>query len=285
MPAKRKASAAKAVKKIKEDKPTKPKAVKKSKTDAERLPQTEQAAAALLKYLKECEAKADANALMPEAGHVFLNVTLVQSLPRTGSKVRRAVEIPHPIYTRDDQEVCFLTTNPQRTWKDKIAEANSDDLSNIKKVMDMNKLRKKFKSYDLKRQLATGYHLFVADEAIMNFLPGLLGKSFFSRSKEPVTINCKKFPQSLESALKSTSYSIRDNTSVSILVGKTDFTAEQIAANTRAVVADLVKLCPSNWRDIHSFALKGRFVFFFFFFFFFFEKNIPDIQKKTTTPF
>eukprot|EP01060_Flectonema_neradi_P017757 TRINITY_DN2459_c3_g1_i1.p1 TRINITY_DN2459_c3_g1~~TRINITY_DN2459_c3_g1_i1.p1 ORF type:complete len:359 (+),score=85.33 TRINITY_DN2459_c3_g1_i1:42-1118(+) len=261
MPSKRKASAVKAVKKLKEEKPTpasKAKSAKASQeSSADRVPKTEEAATALLKYLRECEAKADASALLPEAGQVFLNVTLVQSLPRSTSKVRRPVELPHPIFTREDQEICFLTTNPQRTWKDKIAEANSDTLSNIKKVIDMNKLRKKFKSYELKRQLATGYHLFVADEAIMNFLPNLLGKAFFSRSKEPITINCKKFPQSLESAVKSTSYSIRDNTAVSILVGKTDFSAEEIAANTRAVIADLLKLCPSQWRDIHSLCLKG----------------------------
>eukprot|EP01059_Diplonema_ambulator_P024202 TRINITY_DN4005_c0_g1_i3.p2 TRINITY_DN4005_c0_g1~~TRINITY_DN4005_c0_g1_i3.p2 ORF type:complete len:373 (+),score=184.95 TRINITY_DN4005_c0_g1_i3:1465-2583(+) len=222
----------------------------------DRMPTTEKAAEALLKFMREKEGKEGKMDLLAEAGPVFVKFDLMQSSAKGVARKRTGVKLPHGIHNRDGNEVCLITTAPQRKWKDKI-KAQPEGLENVKKVIDMNKLRKKFKSYEEKRQLATAFNLFVADEAVMNFLPAMLGKVFFARSKEPLCINMKKFPASLKDALASTSYSLRDNNSASILIGRTDFTAAELAENCKVVMADVVSNLTNGWRDIYSVVLKG----------------------------
>eukprot|EP01064_Diplonema_japonicum_P001656 TRINITY_DN1109_c0_g1_i1.p1 TRINITY_DN1109_c0_g1~~TRINITY_DN1109_c0_g1_i1.p1 ORF type:complete len:332 (+),score=109.55 TRINITY_DN1109_c0_g1_i1:51-1046(+) len=231
-------------------------AVTEAKVEKARMPQTEEAAAALVKYMQGVEEKEDKMNLLAEAGPVFMVVQLMQSAGKGPSRKRRAVKIPHPMNTKENVEVCLITTAPQRKWKDKIKES-PEGLENIKKVIDMNKLRKKFKSFEEKRQLATSFNQFVADEAVLNFLPAILGKTFFRKSKEPICINMKKFPTSLRAALASTSYSLRENAQVSIMVGKTDFTASEIAENCKTVMEDIIPQLTNGWRDVRSVALKG----------------------------
>jgi ribosome biogenesis protein UTP30 len=50
-------------------------------------------------------------------------------------------------------------------------------------VVDLSKLRKKYKAFEVKRQLCNSYQVFLADERILPMLPKNLGKSFFSRNK------------------------------------------------------------------------------------------------------
>ena len=167
------------------------------------------AAAALVNYLKKQDESKAATSLLPEASKVFVSIQFLQSLPRRVSKIKCGVVLPHPIYTREDQEVCLITTGPQRKWKDKLQ--GQEGLENIKKIIDMNKLRKKYKAFESKRQLATGFNCFIADTAVAPFLPQILGKTFFQRNKEPLTINMTRAPRSIIRALHSTHYSIQDN--------------------------------------------------------------------------
>ncbi|KAJ9459136.1 putative ribosome biogenesis protein C8F11.04 [Diplonema papillatum] len=219
-----------------------------------RMPRTEEAAAKLLTFMEAAEKK-QGNTLIAEASPIFLSVSLMQSLPKTKSMKRVSVPIPHSIFARDNQECCLITTSPQRQWKDIVCPR--PEFKNIKKIIDINKLRKKFKAFESKRQLATQFNYFLADEAVVNFLPKLLGDTFFRRNKEPVLVNMKKFPKSLTAALDSTSFSIQDNVNLSILIGNTDFSAAELAANAHAVMDGVVKECPNGWREILYAVVKG----------------------------
>ena len=167
------------------------------------------AATALLKYIKEKDETSNKNVLLTEASRVLVSIQLMQSLPGRQSKLKHRATLPHPLYTRDDQEVCLITTAPQSKWKEVVRPEES--LSNIKKVIDMNKLRKKYKSFEAKRRLATGFNAFLCDQAVVPFLPKLLGETFFARNKEPLHVDMAKAPKSLEKALNCTHYSIQDN--------------------------------------------------------------------------
>ena len=53
-------------------------------------------------------------------------------------------------------------------------------------------------------------------------------------------------------------YAFTPTTTVSVLLGSTEFSAEELAANYRAVVDDIVsRWCPNGWKDVQSVSLKG----------------------------
>ena len=52
-----------------------------------------------------------------------------------------------------------------------------------KKVIEVTKLRKIYKSYESRRKLLGSYDMFLADDRITSLLPRLLGKKFFENKK------------------------------------------------------------------------------------------------------
>ncbi len=88
--------------------------------------------------------------------------------------------LPHSIYSADSTEVCLVTKDPQRTYKDMI---EAKRITFVKRVIGISKLKLKFKTYEAKRQLRDSYSLFMADERILPMLPKSLGKAFFSKKK------------------------------------------------------------------------------------------------------
>jgi ribosome biogenesis protein UTP30 len=107
---------------------------------------------------------------------------LVQfSLRRMDNKKRVKpipIQIANPIYAQ--AQTCLITKDPQRKYKDLILQHN---VKNIAKVVGIQKLKTKFKSYEEKRALCDSYDLFIADERIIEILPRLLGKAFFKKNK------------------------------------------------------------------------------------------------------
>ena len=53
----------------------------------------------------------------------------------------------------------------------------------VLQVISLTKLRKNYKSYESKRQLADLYDVFICDDRIYHLLPKLLGKAFFAKKK------------------------------------------------------------------------------------------------------
>ena len=53
----------------------------------------------------------------------------------------------------------------------------------LNKVIAMDKLRKNYKTYEMKRKLANSYELFFNDVNITPLLPPYLGKAFFTKKK------------------------------------------------------------------------------------------------------
>ena len=76
--------------------------------------------------------------------------------------------------------VCLITKDPQREYKDLI---NPLGLKSITKVVGVSKLRTKYKAFEIRRQLCNSYDLFLADDRVLPLLPKLLGKTFFDKKK------------------------------------------------------------------------------------------------------
>jgi len=76
--------------------------------------------------------------------------------------------------------VCLITKDPQREYKDLL---ESHKIKFISRVVGIEKLKGKFKSYEARRMLLKENGMFLADERVIPLLPGLLGKKWFDAKK------------------------------------------------------------------------------------------------------
>lgn len=107
--------------------------------------------------------------------------------------------LPHPIYTRDGMDVCLITKDPQRTFKDRLianpipnvtkvgerlhCRACARALAACAQVIGVSKLREKYKQYEERRKLLATFSLFLSDDRVIPLLPALLGSKFFQKKK------------------------------------------------------------------------------------------------------
>ena len=153
----------------------------------------------------------------------------------------------------------------------------------VQRVLGIEKLRKRFKSFEQKRALLAEYDLFMVDDRIIKSVAEFLGKTFYkSKAKRPIPVrltagawvdktakkdtkeplNLVGTPQGvakeIETALNSTYLSMSDSANTSIKIGNLSQTPQQLNENTAAVVSALTSShVPQGWRGIRSLFLKG----------------------------
>jgi ribosome biogenesis protein UTP30 len=162
----------------------------------------------------------------------------------------------------------------------------------IAKVVALSKLKKKYKSYESRRQLVAEYDIFLADERIINLLPQLLGKTFYRQTaKRPVPVslvgrekdhgkNRKAATElgvkrekdtsgpligqpfdvgpDIQKALDTTLVHLGPTVTVQIRVAWASWPAEHVAENIAAVVKGMAdKHVPKGWRGIKSLHIKS----------------------------
>ncbi|EGP90681.1 uncharacterized protein MYCGRDRAFT_103105, partial [Zymoseptoria tritici IPO323] len=105
------------------------------------------------------------------------------------------IVLPHPYLSVDEEglRICLITADPQRKYKNLVDAENgfpADVADKVKRVIGMEKLKAKYKSYESKRQLFGEYDVFLADDRIITYLPGVLGKVFYKGgSKRPIPVS------------------------------------------------------------------------------------------------
>lgn len=86
----------------------------------------------------------------------------------------------HPIVDPRTSSVCLIVKDPQREYKDLIAQ---HDIKFISRVVDIKHLKGKWKPFEARRMLLHEHGLFLADERVVPLLPKLLGSKFFQAKK------------------------------------------------------------------------------------------------------
>lgn len=204
------------------------------------------------------------------------------------------IVLPNPLRSVEEEglRICLITADPQRKYKDLIAEASfpPDVGKRVARVLGMEKLKTKYKSYESKRQLFSEYDIFLADDRIITYLPNVLGKVFYkggSKRPIPVSIEGKKqnmlengekrkklseggskvekrevspkdIAHEITKALGSALVHLAPSTTTAIKVGKASMTAEQVQANIEAVVSGIVeKYVPQQWKNVRAVHVKG----------------------------
>lgn len=204
------------------------------------------------------------------------------------------IVLPHPyLDTNSDKlRVCLITTDPQRKYKDLIAEPSFPLAlgQRIQRVIGIEKLKTKYKQYESRRQLLGEYDVFLADDRIITYLPQVLGKVFYKGgSKRPIPVSLEGKRQNLdeqgnkrrklaeggskvvkaevkpadaakeiERALGSSLVHLAPSTTTAVKVGIASMEPKQLQDNVEAVVRGLVeKYVPQQWSNVKSIHIKG----------------------------
>jgi ribosome biogenesis protein UTP30 len=157
--------------------------------------------------------------------------------------------LPHPIFPKDVR-ICIFTKDPQRAYKDIVAsDAFPENLrSKVGRVIGLDKLKKKWKSFESKRQLLAEYDVFMVDDRIIKSATDALGKTFYgTKAKRPIPIKLTagtRVEKSKESDKKAEN-----------VVG----TAQgMLKENIEAVVEKLVdQHIEHKWRNVRALHIKG----------------------------
>lgn len=231
----------------------------------------------------------------PTEHPIWLVVTTKKHIvPQKRLKPSKVV-LPHSIYTSPQLSICLITPDPQRTFKDIVADSSFPTAlsSQIKRVIDIKKLAAKYHSFESKRLLMDSHDLFFADDRIITYLPKILGKTFYNTtSKRPIPVRLqavknkeerekknaalpsmkpRKVPSDsksvatptqvaheIERTLSMTMINLSSSATTAIRVGLSTFSPEQLTANIEAVTTAVIeKVIPKKWKGVKSIHVKG----------------------------
>jgi ribosome biogenesis protein UTP30 len=202
------------------------------------------------------------------------------------------ISLPHPIHKSGTSTICLITPDPQRTFKNVIADPSfPPELASRIRVLGIEKLKGRYKSYESKRQLVAQYDIFLADDRVVTLLPKLLGKTMYeSTTKRAIPVKLDGYKEKdaagkrtkdadskkdnetktvrvsspaqvakeIEKALQSAQVYLAPGTTTSIRVGMSNFAAADLAENIDAVVLGMEqKFVPKGWRNIRSIHIKA----------------------------
>jgi len=140
------------------------------------------AVSALLAHLEESKKEKKSKDLLFENEDLLWLMIAFKKIPAAEKKPRK-IALSNPYNCEKD--VCLISKEPGKEVKQKLEEQG---ITTISKVISLTKLRKEYKTYQLKRELFASHDIFLCDDRIYHFVVKALGKEFFKRKKEPVPI-------------------------------------------------------------------------------------------------
>ncbi|KAG8528522.1 uncharacterized protein KY384_007440 [Bacidia gigantensis] len=201
--------------------------------------------------------------------------------------------LPHSLNIARKPSICLLTPDPQRQYKDLVAHSSfPPELATcINRVIGLEKLKKKYHSYESQRQLRDSHDIFLADDKIITYLSKTIGKTFYkTAAKRPFPVRLAeekqksnkkqlalpstkakkesgesklvKTPQAVakevERTLSMTPIYLSPSATTSIRVGLSSQSPQELAENIEAIVSGVTeKYVPRQWRGVKSIHIKG----------------------------
>ncbi|GAA5951614.1 hypothetical protein JCM3765_005984 [Sporobolomyces pararoseus] len=221
--------------------------------------QCEMALKALLAHVSKMQQQREEKELLGEQEEkVFLVVGLKQAPKREVHKPVR-LPLPHPVMNPKESPVTLFVKDPQREYKDLLADLK---IGFVSRVVGLDKLNKKHKTFEAKRQLLKEADLFLVDDRVMPEVGRAIGKMWRDAKKQPipVAITRKDLKAELERAIASTYMQVTTGTSLSIKLGTTSLhSPSELLSNLLAVlpyIATRIPNAPSSFSNVQSLHLK-----------------------------
>lgn len=188
-----------------------------------------------------------------EANNYLWLVYGLRKIPKTEIKPR-LVPLPNPLHK--SCEVCFISSQPGKIMKKLFEEKG---IENIQKVISLTKLRKEFKTYELKRQLISSFDVFLCEEKIYHLVMRSLGKTCFKRKKEalPVRMRNQDLKKQVDKCIASTLLRLGHGACSAVAVGEiSQHTPKELFENLIHAMRIVGHKMPGGWENIKTIHLK-----------------------------
>lgn len=90
-------------------------------------------------------------------------------------------KVPHPVFDMEGGEVCLIVKENHEEYREMLRAGKLPP--QVKKVLDLKKLRTVYHQFEARRKLANSYDLFLVDKFARELAMPLLGVEFFRRKK------------------------------------------------------------------------------------------------------
>ncbi|KAM0751162.1 ribosomal protein L1, partial [Meredithblackwellia eburnea MCA 4105] len=220
--------------------------------------QCSKALTALLAHVEKLQQKREKEDLLGEQEEkLFLVVGLKRQAKREVHMPIR-LPLPHPLINPRVSPVSLFVKDPQRQYKDLL---ESSKITFVNRVIGLEKLRTKHKTFEAKRLLLKEADLFLVDDRVVVEVGKSLGKMWRENKKQPVpiTLSRKDLKAELERAISSTYLQINTGTSLSIKFGSTSLhTPTELLSNLISLIPTLAPRLPSGgWSNVQSLHIKS----------------------------
>ncbi|CCX06304.1 ribosomal protein L1p/L10e family-domain-containing protein [Pyronema domesticum] len=231
--------------------------------------QTLKAARALLKHIAAEETSEGKTNLLADPSNpadsaipLWLVLTTKKYISDQRSLKPTQIALPTPILP-PTTTLCLIVKDPQRHFKDAVTAAGLENV--ITKVVGISKLKKKFKTFESRRQLCDSHDIFIADDRIVTMLPTALGSVFYKKTaKVPIAVKVAdndkpdQLKKIVQKVLDSTVAHLAASATTSVRVSLSTHTPEQVVENVAAVVDALAeKKIPGGFKNIKSLHIKS----------------------------
>jgi ribosome biogenesis protein UTP30 len=229
----------------------------------------DKAVGAILKYHeKVAEESTEKLSLLGNERPVQVQFTLLRAPGQSRPKPVQ-IMVPHPFFKLADSaanhdemeepEICLIVKESSKPWCQEMIERFPDHMGGVKKVLTLDSLRKKYTSYEQKRELLHKYNVFMADDRILPMLSKSLGKAFIKTKRLPVPICLTRenaLPFAIQKALSATYMTINTGTCITIRAGHTGMEPQKLVENVAAIVEAAVPKMPRQWANVQLIGVK-----------------------------
>ncbi|KAK7750838.1 proteasome-interacting protein cic1 [Diatrype stigma] len=227
---------------------------------------------------------------------IWLTVSTKRHIAEARNLKPGKITLPHPLRTDPEMSICLITAEPQRAYKNLVA---ADDFpaewrKRVTRVIDIGKLKTKYRSYESQRKLRGEHDVFLGDDRIITRLPQALGKSFYKSTAKrpiPVTITARlpktadgkrakrakkngggkegdaatvnactpvQLAGEIERAVAAALVNLAPSAHTDVRVACAGWPVEHVAANVEAAARALVeRFVPGKWRNVRGLYVKG----------------------------
>lgn len=163
----------------------------------------------------------------------------------------KVLPLRHAIYDRESTRTCLIIRDSLASTATEIEALEAADLPTVKHILPIQSLKKEYKEFEKRRQLYRDYDMFIVDDAVLNLMPTLLGKTFYSNGRKkaafPVRVTNSKnhnelstvtLKNQLEKCLNSTFFLPPVSTNVVVKIGhiKGSTTQQDLVENAEDVI-------------------------------------------------
>jgi len=227
---------------------------------------------ALLALLRHHETPSSKEHLLGNDLDVQVQFTLVRVPGNAGPRPVR-IDIPHPLANVSsssskgddyddslrDVEACIIVKDASKEWVQEMIARFPSHLGCIKKVLTLQSLRIKHKTYDQRRLLLGRFDVFFADDRIVPMLSKALGTKFFDKKKQPIPVRLSReeaLPFAIQRCLKSTYMYLSSGTCLTVKAGNTSMSPSKLLDNIISVCSEVPTKVPRKWSNVRSVSIK-----------------------------